>query len=211
LSLQEFIHNSSLRLDRNRFKYFLILSTAIHLSLILAIPLSNYKKPLPKPKIFKVDLVKIKPKKSKKLPIEKKGINKKELKSKKIKTPPLKKKLVKENITMQKEATISLSAGDAKYTSYLSHLRQRIYNAWIYPEFAKRNKVEGEITLCFTLDSEGGLIDVKILNSSGQAILDQASISAIDTAGPFNPLPERLNLSKLNVISTFIYQFEADS
>lgn len=209
MSLKELSHLSNLLIGRNRFKYFLLLSTVIHLS-IIALPLSVNKKPLPEPKVFKVDFIRKKPQPVKKLSLENKNSLKKELKSKKLKAAPVKKKPIKENITMQKEATISLNARDSKYTSYLSHLRQRINNAWIYPEFAKRNKIEGEITLCFTLKSDGSLLDVIIINPSGQAVLDQASISAIDNAGPFNPLPGKLNLSKLNVISTFIYQFEAD-
>lgn len=208
--LKVFTQISSLLIDRNRFKSFLLLSTAIHLSIIIALPLSINKKSLPKLKVFKVDFIRKKPQSLKKQPIENIKSIKKELKSKRLIDPPLKKKSAKENITMQKEATISLNTRDAKYTSYLSHLRQRINDAWIYPEFAKKNKLEGEITLCFTLKSDGGLLDVKITSPSGQAVLDQASIHAIDNAGPFNPLPAKLNLSKLNVISTFIYQFEAD-
>ena len=210
MSLKELKNISSLLIDRNRFKSFLILSTAIHLSIIIALPLSVNKKTLPKPKLFKVDLIRKKPQILKKQPKEIKNIIKEETKSRRLKNPPAKKKPAKENITMQKEATISLNARDAKYTSYLSHLRKKINDAWIYPEFAKKNKLEGEITLCFTLKNNGSLLDVIIMSPSGQAVLDQASISAIDNAGPFNPLPEKLNLSKLNVISTFIYQFEAD-
>ena len=208
--LKVFTQISSLLIDRNRFKSFLLLSTAIHLSIIIALPLSINKKSLPKLKVFKVDFIRKKPQPLKKRPIENIKSIKKELKSKRLIDPSLMKKSAKENITMQKEATISLNTRDSKYTSYLSHLRQKINDAWIYPEFAKKNKLEGEITLCFTLKSDGGLLDVKITSPSGQAVLDQASISAIDNAGPFNPLPEKLNLSKLNVISTFIYQFEAD-
>jgi len=210
LFLKVFTQISSLLIDRNRFKSFLLLSTAIHLSIIIALPLSINKKSLPKLKVFKVDFIRKKPQPLKKRPIENIKSIKKELKSKRLIDPSLMKKSAKENITMQKEATISLNTRDSKYTSYLSHLRQKINDAWIYPEFAKKNKLEGEITLCFTLKSDGGLLDVKITSPSGQAVLDQASISAIDNAGPFNPLPEKLNLSKLNVISTFIYQFEAD-
>ena len=210
MSLKELTNISHLLINRNRFKSFLLLSTLIHLSIIIALPLSVNKKPLAKPKSFKVDLIRKNPKMLKKQPKEIKNIIKEETKSKRLKNPPEKKKPAKENITMQKEATISLNARDAKYTSYLSHLRQKINDAWIYPEFAKKNKLEGEITLCFTLKSDGSLFDVIILSPSGQSILDQASISAIDNAGPFNSLPEKLNLSKLNVISTFIYQFEAD-
>ena len=210
MSLKELTNISHLLINRNRFKSFLLLSTLIHLSIIIALPLSVNKKPLAKPKSFKVDLIRKNPKILKKHPKEIKNIIKEETKSKRLKTHPEKRKPAKENITMQKEATISLNARDAKYTSYLSHLRQKINDAWIYPEFAKEKKLEGEITLCFTLKSDGSLLDVIIISPSGQAVLDQASISAIDNAGPFNPLPEKLNLSKLNVISTFIYQFEAD-
>jgi protein TonB len=185
------------------------LSTAIHLSIIIALPLFVNKKPLPKPKLFKVNLIRKKSQILKKLPPKVKNVIRKEVNSKTVKTLPAKKSLPKENITIQKVATISLNTRDAKYTSYLSHLRQKINDAWIYPEFAKKNKLEGEITLCFTLKSNGSLLDVIIISPSGQAVLDQASISAIDNAGPFNPLPEKLNLAKLNVISTFIYQFEA--
>jgi protein TonB len=186
------------------------LSTLIHLSIIIALPLSVNKKPLAKPKSFKVEFIRKNPQILKKQPKNHKNIIKEEAKSKRLKNPPANKKPAKENITLQKEATISLDARDAKYTSYLSHLRQKINDAWIYPEFAKKKKLEGKITLSFTLKSDGSLLDVIIISPSGQAVLDQASISAIDNAGPFNPLPEKLNLSKLNVISTFIYQFEAD-
>ena len=208
--MKELTNISHSLINRNRFKSFLLLSTLIHLSVIIALPFSVNKKTLPKPKLFKVDLIREKPQILKKLPPKVKNVIKKEVKSKTVKSPPAKKNRPKENITMKKEATISLNTRDAKYTSYLSHLRQKINDAWIYPEFAKKNKLEGEITLCFTLKSDGSLFDVIILNPSGQSILDQASISAIDNAVPFNPLPEKLNLSKLNVISTFIYQFEAE-
>jgi TonB family protein len=210
LSLKELTNISHLLINRNRFKSFLLLSTLIHLSIIIALPLSVNKKPLAKPKSFKVEFIRKNPQFLKKQPKKHKNIIKEEAKSKRLKNPPANKKPAKENITLQKEATISLDARDVKYTSYLSHLRQKINDAWIYPEFAKNKKLEGEITLCFTLKSDGSLLDVIIISPSGQAVLDQASISAIDNAGPFNPLPEKLNLSKLNVISTFIYQFEAD-
>ena len=210
MSLKELTNISHLLINRNRFKSFLLLSTLIHLSIIIALPLSVNKKPLAKPKSFKVEFIRENPQILKKQPKNHKNIIKEEAKSKRLKNPPANKKPAKENITLQKEATISLDARDAKYTSYLSHLRQKINDAWIYPEFAKKKKLEGKITLSFTLKSDGSLLDVIIISPSGQAVLDQASISAIDNAGPFNPLPEKLNLSKLNVISTFIYQFEAD-
>ncbi len=210
MSLKELTNIFRLFINRNRFKSFLLLSTLIHLSIIISLPLSVHKKPLAKPKLFKVDLIRKNPKFLKNQTKDNKSILKEQTKSKKLKSPPTKKKPAEENTTIQKEATISLNARDAKYTSYLSHLRQKINKAWIYPEFAKENKLEGEIMLCFTLKSDGSLLDVIIIRPSGQAVLDQASISAIDNAGPFNPLPEKLNLSKLNVISTFIYQFEAD-
>ena len=210
MSSKEPTNLTPLQIKRSRFKSFVLLSTLIHLSIIFALPLPANKKPLVEPKLYKVDLIKRNPQVIKKKLKDNKHIINEETKSKKLKNPSEKKKADKETITAQKEATILLNARDAKYTSYLSHLRQKINDTWMYPEIAKKNKIEGEITLCFTLKGDGSLLDIIIISSSGQAVLDQASISAIDNAAPFNPLPEKLNLSKLNVISTFIYQYEAN-
>jgi len=201
---------SSLRIDKNRFKAFFLLSAIIHLSFLVAVPLSVKKKAPPKPKLFNVNLVKKKPEIHKKTPPKIKNDIKQQLKTKtKAKAHKLK-KTVKDKLALKREATISLNTRDAKYTSYLTHLKQKINTAWQYPAIAKKNKIEGELTLCFSLGSDGRLLDIKIINPSGHDILDRGSISAVENAGPFNPFPEKLKLSKLNIISTFIYQFEAD-
>jgi len=62
LSLKELTNISHLLINRNRFKSFLLLSTLIHLSIIIALPISVNKKSLAKPKSFKVDLIRKNPK-----------------------------------------------------------------------------------------------------------------------------------------------------
>jgi len=203
---------SSLRVDKNRFKAFLLLSTVIHLAFLIAMPMTVKKKAPPNPKFFNVDLVKRKPEILEKISPKIKTDIKQKVKTKtKTKVKPHKlKKSVKDKSTLKREATISLNTRDAKYTSYLTHLKQKINTAWQYPAIAKKNKIEGELTLCFSLNSKGRLLDIKIIHPSGHDILDRGSISAVENASPFNPFPEKLKLSKLTLISTFIYQFEAD-
>ena len=48
-----------------------------------------------------------------------------------------------------------------------------------YPKIAKKRNFEGEVLLQFTLLANGKIIHVKVANSSGKSILDQASIALI--------------------------------
>lgn len=199
---------STLLMDGKRFKTFLLMSILLHL-MILASPFPCKKPPAPKAKRFNVKLIKKKMAPHQTKSNESKSFvqknpapgTKKRGFSKKIKRPVMK---------TQREATISLNAGDVKYTSYLSHLKSRIDQAWIYPEPAGNHKIAGEVTLCFSLDTRGKLVGINIISPSGNTDLDQASINAIEKAVPFDPLPAELKLTRLNVISSFIYQFSAD-
>ncbi len=210
MSFKKLTGISSLLVDKNRFKAFLLLSAAIHLVFIISIPMSVKKNAPPKPKFFDVELLRKKPVTLKKTSQK---TNKNIIKKIKTKTAAKNHKLKKtsENkLSSKREATVSLNTSDAKYTSYLSHLKEKINKTWQYPAIAKKNKIDGELTLCFSLKSNGRLLEVKIIKPSGHTILDQESISAVENAGPFNPFPEKLALTKLNIISTFIYQFESD-
>ncbi|MEI6128124.1 MAG: energy transducer TonB [Pseudomonadota bacterium] len=112
-----------------------------------------------------------------------------------------------------KEATVSLYADNkkhSKYSSYLRHLRQKIDSAWEYPASAKERGIEGELRVLFSIEKTGGLLDVKLLQSSGNAVLDQEALRTLHSAAPFNPLPSSLSISRLNVHASFKYQFSSD-
>ncbi len=48
----------------------------------------------------------------------------------------------------------------------------------VYPELAKKAGIEGKVVVKALLDVDGSVIDVKLLKSSGNPLLDQAAIEA---------------------------------
>jgi periplasmic protein TonB len=57
-----------------------------------------------------------------------------------------------------------------------------------YPAQARTRHHEGRVVVAFTLDTEGHVVDSKIVKSSGSAILDQETLDLIARAQPF-PVP----------------------
>ena len=108
------------------------------------------------------------------------------------------------------EATVSLNdknMNNTRYSSYLDHLRYRINSTWEYPDAAKEKAMEGNLTLCFSLDRNGRIKGIKITEPSQYGILNNEAIRAIKHAAPFKPFPKEFTISKLNVIATFSYRY----
>lgn len=53
---------------------------------------------------------------------------------------------------------------------------------------AQRNGWEGRVLVEMRLDLEGALADVRLVASSGYAVLDEATITAVRLASPFPPV-----------------------
>lgn len=206
---QEII-SSKISMPLNSSKMFIFLSILIHLGLIAGLQQSFPKTPPPKPKFFEVDFIKKTapiPKKTQIKPAENPRPKRAAIQpSNKPPSPPLQ----KSKLNPSGEATISLNTSNIKYTAYLAHLKSRINHTWNYPETARKDHLEGELTLTFTIHKSGKVIDVVVNRSSGREILDTSAVQAIHAAGPFMPLPQKLNLTRLNVVSTFIYQYTDD-
>ena len=54
-----------------------------------------------------------------------------------------------------------------------------------------------------SIDADGSLAGVTLLSSSGYAELDDGALSVVQTAAPYEPLPEIYNLSRLNMSLLF--------
>jgi protein TonB len=64
-------------------------------------------------------------------------------------------------------------------------LRAEVMKHKVYPRVAKRRGTEGVVRLLLTLDARGEAIELKIIESSGSAILDKAAIALIRKVLPF--------------------------
>jgi protein TonB len=73
--------------------------------------------------------------------------------------------------------------------NYAGQIRARINQVKRYPLMARKRGREGVVTLEFSIDKQGQLLDSKILLSSGTKSLDLAALNALASAEPFDPPP----------------------
>jgi len=80
--------------------------------------------------------------------------------------------------------------GDADTTtlSYLDALRLRIDRAKRYPLSARRAGIEGVAQVRFTISPKGRLSGVRLVKTSGSAVLDNEAVQTVYRAAPY-PAP----------------------
>jgi TonB family protein len=98
---------------------------------------------------------------------------------------------------------LSSEGGVPSDSYYLALILSKISQNWNNPYQGKRETVRAQIY--FRIDKNGKLQEVKIENSSGDAIFDQSALRAVYEAKVFPPLPEEMKLSTLGVHFEFEY------
>ncbi|MGG6293574.1 TonB family protein [Leptolyngbya sp. AN02str] len=90
---------------------------------------------------------------------------------------------------------------DETWGAYINSLNQAVYDAWedIDIDTSYHPKVR------LVLNRQGELVDLTLAQASGSAIADQAALTAVRTAAPFEPLPEATTHTQLAVTLTFDY------
>ena len=104
----------------------------------------------------------------------------------------------------------AVSARAAIDAAYLAEWRQRVEEVGnqYYPEASLRYGIYGSLSMLVTIRSSGQLEDIRILKSSGHAVLDEAAIRIVRLAAPFPPFSRELRATtdKLEIVRT--WQFE---
>lgn len=75
---------------------------------------------------------------------------------------------------------------------YRDRIRQAVDAHKHYPRMARRMGVEGRVMLAFTIRADGRLAGVRVAESSGSEVLDEAALQAVRDAAPFPPFPESI-------------------
>lgn len=83
------------------------------------------------------------------------------------------------------EAGISTDMPNFPYPWYISQVRAGLWSQWS----ARMPKQGGECVVVFSLLPGGGLVDLRIEVSSGDAAFDLTALGAVQDAAPFPPLP----------------------
>lgn len=114
-----------------------------------------------------------------------------------------------EKTQQAEQETISLDTRDKRYVTYAKVIKERVQSHWQYPRQARDNLIEGKLTVMFSLNPGGHLLEVGIIKPSGFEILDQGAIEGITRAAPFPPIPSHINVKRLNVVARFDYRLTA--
>lgn len=76
-----------------------------------------------------------------------------------------------------------------------------------YPEEARRQRVYGSLRLLVSINRDGTIYEVQILESSGQQVLDQAALRIVRLAAPFAPFTGDLaDIDRLEIIRTWRFE-----
>lgn len=104
----------------------------------------------------------------------------------------------------------SVSAKRAVDAAYLHDWRARLETVGnkYYPEASLRYGIYGELSLLVVIRQDGSLEDLKVMSSSGHAVLDEAAMKIVRLAAPFAPFPAELRTTtdRLEIIRTWQFQ-----
>lgn len=82
--------------------------------------------------------------------------------------------------------TTPASTKDPDFSEYMADLQRRIKRAW----FPVKEHETRKVKVMFKVHTNGELSNLRISQSSGFALSDQAALQAVNTAAPFKHLPQ---------------------
>lgn len=80
-----------------------------------------------------------------------------------------------------------------------------------YPDEARRKNLSGSLLLSVSLNRDGTVKDIRVRQSSGYAVLDDAAIRIVRLAAPFAPFPEELRQEADVLVINRTWKFFSDS
>lgn len=91
-----------------------------------------------------------------------------------------------------KKKFLSANTKEYAYASYLAGWAARIERIGNlnYPDEARRQKLHGDVLLTVTLNKDGSVKRMDVIQSSGHKVLDDAVQRIVQLAAPFPPIPK---------------------
>lgn len=106
------------------------------------------------------------------------------------------------------ETVDSNSTTHGKAASYLENFRihvERVANQY-YPEQARLRRITGDVRLMVVINSDGTVKSVRLLESSGSPVLDEAAKNSIRQSAPYGKFNDDMkDIVELRVVRTWRY------
>ncbi|MFB2538634.1 MULTISPECIES: energy transducer TonB [unclassified Acinetobacter] len=113
----------------------------------------------------------------------------------------------------QKVKTVTgIQAKKDASAAYLDRFRQKVemFGNRYYPEEAKSQGLSGDVRLMVILNAQGGIRAIRLLDTSGHAILDEAAKASVRRAMPFGRFDEGMkDITELRIVRT--WRFDANN
>ena len=90
--------------------------------------------------------------------------------------------------------------------AYLEKFRQKVefYGNRYYPDAAKAQQLAGEVRLMVILNKSGGIRAIRLIDSSGHSLLDEAAKASVRKAAPFGAFDQAMKeISELRIVRTW--------
>lgn len=97
-----------------------------------------------------------------------------------------------------------------EFNAYLQDLIRHLKRHKKYPASLKQARIEGKVTLRFTLDAYGRVMASSVSVSSGNAELDQAAMSMLARANPLPSIPRSLQKDQQTLVVPIEYSLITD-
>ena len=95
--------------------------------------------------------------------------------------------------------------------SFMRRFRNNIYGVWNYPESARRQNQQGSCLIRVTVDRDGNVTDVILMESSGSRVLDEEAMRAIRQGATYGPLPRAYPNEYLHIMGLFNYSLSGSN
>lgn len=91
----------------------------------------------------------------------------------------------------ERRRSISASTREFRYASYLGAWARKVERIGTinYPQAAKEQQLFGSLILHVAVRADGSVERIRVVRSSGHALLDEAAIHIVELAAPFAPFP----------------------
>jgi protein TonB len=97
-----------------------------------------------------------------------------------------------------------------EFNAYLQDLIRHLKRHKKYPASLKQARIEGKVTLRFTVDAYGRVMASSVSVSSGNAELDQAAMSMLARANPLPAIPRTLQKDQQTLVVPIEYSLITD-
>ena len=81
--------------------------------------------------------------------------------------------------------------------AYLAHIIKKLNRHKKYPSAARNRRLDGVVTVSFSVDRQGQVSGSRLVTSSGHPPLDQEAMALLKRATPFQPMPEAIQRPQL--------------